>query len=381
MRTAFIDIKRFEAQRTREQSSMTQREIIQTLLAKEIPERVGLNEHFWPHIVPNAWGEQGIEKDTDFGEHFNLDLKNVNWFFAPGPRPDMACVVEESDEWIVRRDSWGASFKNWKHKSGTPEHVAFSVTSPEIWKQEFRDAFEAIDVRTNIDVEQMRIRYAKAKASDKFITYSGLFVFEELRKIMGDVTMLESLLLEPEWIHDFCGAITRKNMAHYEFLFTEIGLPDGLHIYEDLGYTAAPFASPACHRELVLPYHKQLFSLFKDYNLPIILHTCGDFRPHIDSIIESGVDCIQALEAKTGMDVVEMAESYKDKLCFMGNIDIRALESGNRETIKAECLGKLNGMKALRAPYIYMSDHSLPPTVSVSDYEYMLELYHENCRY
>ena len=360
---------------------MTQREIIKTLLAKEIPERVGLNEAFWPHIIENAWGEQGIEPGTPFEEHFNLDIKSLSFFAAPGPRPDLERVVEESDEWIVKRDSWGASFKTWKHKSGTPEHVAFSVSSPEVWNNEFRDAFKAIDMRDHLDLDAFMSNYAKAMASDRFITYSGLFVFEELRRIMGDVSMLESLLLEPEWIHDFCALVTQKNIEHYEHLFNEVGRPDGLHIYEDLGYTAAPFASPACHREMVLPYHKQLFGFFKDHNLPIIMHTCGDFRPHIDSIVEAGVDCIQAMEAKTGMDVVKMAETYKDKLCFMGNIDIRALESGDRDTIKEECLTKLNGMKALRAPYVYMSDHSIPPSVTLEDYEYMQELFWQNCQY
>ncbi len=33
---------------------MTKREIIKTLLARQLPERVGLDEHFWPHIIPNA---------------------------------------------------------------------------------------------------------------------------------------------------------------------------------------------------------------------------------------------------------------------------------------------------------------------------------------
>jgi hypothetical protein len=40
---------------------MSKRAIIRELLAKRIPERVGLNEHFWPHIIDNAWGAQGIE--------------------------------------------------------------------------------------------------------------------------------------------------------------------------------------------------------------------------------------------------------------------------------------------------------------------------------
>jgi uroporphyrinogen decarboxylase len=360
---------------------MTKREIIKTLLAKEIPERVGLNESFWPFICENAWQEQGVQPDTDFVRRFNLDLRGVSWFSAPAPRPDLACVVEESDEWIVNRDGWGASAKTWKHKAGTPEHVGFMVTSPEVWKREFRDAFAAINVRDHVNLDDMKERYTQAMAGEEFVTYAALFVFEDMRRIIGDVTMLESLLLEPEWVHDFCSLLTTKYMDYFELVFNEVGLPDGLHIYEDLGYTAAPFASPACHREMILPYHKKLFGMFKDYQLPVILHTCGDFRPHIEAIIESGVDCIQAMEAKTGMNVVKLAEEYKDKLCFMGNIDIRALEDGNRERIKEECLGKLNGMKALRAPYVYMSDHSIPPSVTVADYEYMLELFWQNCQY
>ena len=360
---------------------MTKREIIKTLLAKECPERVGLNESFWPHIIENAWGEQGVEPETDFDKHFNLDLRSISWFSVPGPREDLKMVVEESDEWIVNRDTWGASIKTWKHKAGTPEHVDFMVSTPEIWKEEFRDALQALDPTAHLNPERFKKRYNEAMAGEEFVTYSGLFVFEELRKVLGDVTMLESLLLEPEWVHDFCTLITDKYLEFFEFVFNNIGLPDGMHMYDDLGYTAAPFVSPACHREMVHPYHKKLFSMFKDYNLPIILHTCGDFRPHIPCIIESGVDCIQAMEAKTGMNVLTLAEQYKDSLCFMGNINIQELESGDRDRIKTECLGKLNGMKKLRAPYVFMSDHSIPPTVKLEDYEYMLELFWENCEY
>ncbi len=360
---------------------MKKREIIKTLLNKQLPDRVGLSEKFWPFIVENAWGAQGIAPDTDFVRRFNLDLRGLCWFAAPAPRPDLAGVVEESDEWIVNRDGWGASLKTWKHKAGTPEHVGFTIASPEIWKRDFRDAVAAIQVRDHVDLAGLKASYAQAMAGEEFVTYDNLFVFEDLRRILGDVVMLESLLLEPDWIHDICSLLTDKYMDYYELVFREVGLPDGLHIYEDLGYTANSYASPACHRELILPYHKKLFSLFKDYHLPIILHTCGDFRPHIESIIESGVDCIQAMEAKTGMNVVKLAEQYKDQLCFMGNIDVRTLESGDRDRIRDECLGKLNGMKALRAPYVFMSDHSIPPSVTVADYEFMLELFWKNCRY
>jgi len=362
---------------------MTPREIIKTLLNKEIPERVGLFENFWGYIVENAWGAQGLPADTNFEKRFNLDIGGVagSWTALPGPRPDLAGVVEESDEWTITCDAWGSTQKNWKHRSGTPEHVGFAMDSPEVWKRDFREAVVALKAADWTNVEALKKAYKEAMAGDLFVPYAGVFIFEDMRRIMGDVTMLEAILLEPEWIRDFCTVFTDKYIERYELLFREVGRPDGMFMFEDLGYTAAPFISPACHREMVLPHHKRLFGFFKDYNLPIIMHTCGDFRPHIPAIIEAGVDCIQTLEAKTGMNVVTLAEQYKDKLCFMGNIDIMVLESGDRARIKEECLSKLNGMKALRAPYVYMSDHSISPAVKLADYEYMLDLFWANCHY
>jgi uroporphyrinogen decarboxylase len=359
---------------------MTKREIIKALLAKRCPERMGLNEHFWPFLIENAWGAQGVT-DGDWIKRFGLDIRGLFWCAVPSPRPDLERLVEETEEWSVRRDGWGASFKYWKKKAGTPEHIAFALASPEVWRRDFREATLAIDMRQHVNLEQSRKEYAAAMAGEEFVTFNGLMLFEELRRILGDVNMLESLATEPDFIHDFNTIITQKHIDYYAYLFREVGLPDGVHIFEDLGYTRGPFISPAMHRAMILPYHRRLFGLFKDFKLPIIFHTCGDFRLHLPSLIEAGVDCIQALEAKTGMNVVDLARQHPGQLCFMGNLDIRAFESGDRARIKDEVLGKINGMKALRAPYVFMSDHSLPPSVKLADYEYALELYRANCRY
>lgn len=358
----------------------TRRATIASLLRREIPERMGLNEHFWPHIIENAWGAQGVT-DGDFVRRFDLDYEGVCWWGPPGPRKDLEAILEDDGERITRRDAWGAITRQWKHKAGTPEHIGFTCTSPEIWRREFREQLLALDVRSSCDPATIKRRLGEIRADDRFAVYASLFVFEDLRRILGDVCMLESLASEPEWITDFCEVMTRKNLEYYALVFREAGLPDGIHIYDDLGYTQGPFCSPRMHRQLIAPWHRKLFGFFKDHGLPVVLHTCGDFRPHLPAIVESGVDCIQACEAKTGMDVVELAKDWKDQLCFMGNLDIRPFESGDRTRITAEVMGKIEGMKRLRAPWIFMSDHSIPPTVTVADYEYALELYRAHGRY
>ena len=360
---------------------MTKREIIKTLLAKEIPERVGFCEYFWPKIIDNAWGEQGMPAGTDLMKHFDTDLRPAVAGLQAGPRPDLETVLEETDEWKITRGSWGQTIKLWKHKSGMPEHVGFGISSSEVWKKEFRDQYAAINVRERTDLPALKKEFEYWKAREEFTMFFSDFVFEKLRSALGDFVMLESILLEPEWITDFCTVVTDKTIEYFELLFSELGMPDGIYICEDLGYTKAPFISPACHREMILPHHKRFFGFFKDHNLPIIMHSCGDFRPHLEAIIESGVDCIQPMEAKTGMNVVKLAEQYKDRICFMGNIDVRVLETGDRDKIKEECLSKLNGMKALRAPYIFGSDHSISYSVKLADYEYMRDLFWKNCRY
>jgi len=360
---------------------MTKREVIRTLLDKKLPDRVGLNESFWPFIIENAWGAQGMPAGTDFITRFDLDIRSLCWCAVPEPRPDLAAVVAESDEWIAKRDGWGSTFKYWKTKAGTPEHMGFTITSPEVWKRDFRDAVRALDMRKLVKFEELKAALEKGRAGDEFLVYSGILVFEEMRRILGDVFMLEALLLEKDFLHDFNTIIVDKHIEFYDAAFREAGKPDGMYIYEDLGYVRGPFASPACHREMVLPHHKRLFRFFKDHGLPIVVHTCGDFRPHLDSLVEAGTDCVQTLEAKTGMNVLDLAKQYKTSLCFMGNLDVRVFESGDRRKIREECLTKLNGMKALRAPYIFMSDHSISTGVKLADYEYALELYRANCRY
>ena len=76
-----------------------------------------------------------------------------------------------------------------------------------------------------------------------------------------------------------------------------------------------------------------------------------------------------------------LSKEYKDKLCFMVNLNIMEFDSGDKKRIESEVLSKLNGMKEIRAPYVFMSDHSIPPSVKLEDYEFVLDLYNKNCKY
>ena len=202
-----------------------------------------------------------------------------------------------------------------------------------------------------------------------------------MRYSMGDVGMLQAMYDDPAWVHDFCDVFTAFTIRHLEFLFREVGIPDSYTVYDDLAYTTTSFCSPAMYREFITPYHTRLVRFLKDHGISVILHSCGNISRQLANIVDAGIDCVQPMEAKTHMDLFQLASDFQGRLCFMGNIDIRALETNRPSVIEAEILPKLERVRRNRIPYIFHTDHSISPLVRIESYEHALELFRENCHY
>jgi uroporphyrinogen decarboxylase len=359
---------------------MIARDVIKTILNKQIPERMGHYEEFWTETVHGSWLEQGYPADAGELQYFNLDLAHCGGWIDSVPFPGRDELIEETDEWRLTKDGRGASLKHWKGKSGCPEHIAFDVTTPEKWKA-YREPLLEFDRKRLGDVDAQRRWIGEARAEGRFAIYSNVFVIELLRYTIGDENFLPAMLLEPEWIHDFCQVYLDLFISHYEILFREAGLPDGIYINEDFGYNHGLFCSPKAMAEMIMPYEKKLVSFFKDYGLPVILHSCGGIVEAIPQIIDAGFDCLQPMEVKAGCDLLEIFDTYGTKLSYMGNIDVRALSTNDPEKIREEVLQKLKGVKERRIPYIFHSDHSIPPNVDFASYKYAVELLKDNWLY
>ncbi len=359
---------------------MTSRERVQTLLRKEIPDRMGLYEHFWGETLRDYWPNQGYPKDANPEEYFDYDIQGCGGWFDTAPFPGVKEIVKETEEWQVIRDGRGSTMKTWKKKSGTPEHVGFDLTTPEKWPK-YREPLMAVNKARLGDLEAIRKKMDAAREKGKFVVFGNLFVYELMRATIGDEHFLPSLLLEKEWLHDFCQVYLDMYKRHYEILFREAGLPDGFWIYEDFGYNKGLFCSPGTLAEMVMPYEKMLVSFFKDYGLPVILHTCGDIRQAIPLIIDAGFDCLQPMEAKAGCDVVTIAREFGRKISYMGNVNVVPLSTNDRSQVDAEIIPKLKALKEMRIPYFFHSDHSVPPSINFDTYRYALDLLREHGMY
>jgi uroporphyrinogen decarboxylase len=113
--------------------------------------------------------------------------------------------------------------------------------------------------------------------------------------------------------------------------------------------------------------------------LPVIYHGCGNVKKIIADYIEIGIDAYNPLEAKAGMDCVELRRQYGHSLGICGNSNIQIWESGDRAAIRREVLRKLNAAKG--GGYIFQSDHSVASDVSGETYDYIIKLVREYGNY
>lgn len=64
-----------------------------------------------------------------------------------------------------------------------------------------------------------------------------------------------------------------------------------------------------------------------------------------------------------------LKSAFGRQVAFMGNVDVMVLRTNNRDLVRREVLGKLEAGTA-GGGYVFHSDHSVPPEVSLETYRY-----------
>src|SRR3990172_13233429 len=125
-------------------------------------------------------------------------------------------------------------------------------------------------------------------------------------------------------------------------------------IWGDVAYRKDVFFAPDYWRKWYKPGLKAMVQTCHEAGLPVIYHGCGNVRRIFADFIDVGIDAYNPLEAKAGMDVVDLRRQYGHRMALCGNSDMQIWESGDREVIRREVLHKLNAARG--GGYVFQSD-------------------------
>jgi uroporphyrinogen decarboxylase len=350
-------------------AELTGKERTALLFSHKKPDRIGLYEHFWGDTY-KGWREKDwIKEGTDFSLHFNYDMCEAWVFNFAGDMNYKSEVVAEDEDTITVKDQNYAILRRHKKHDTTPEHVGFTVDCREKWEELIKPNIFADPKRINFEAYRNTKKYAAEH--NKFFMWSGVNVFEQIHPVCGHENFMMAMIDDPEWVTDMCETYSKATVEMWEILFDKEGLPDGIWFYEDMGFKGAPFMSPAMYKYFIQPAHELTCNYAHSKNLKVMMHSCGFIEPLLPHMVEAGIDGLQVIEIKAGMDLLRIYQNFGEKIALMGGIDVRTLYSNDKSIIDRELESKIPIVKNGFAYFLH-SDHSIPNTVDYDTYKYFI---------
>lgn len=352
-------------------------------------DRVPISDWFWTGFRKKCiarWGD-------DFDPYVHWDLDYITVGANMDPQIKNFEIVEQSGDDIIVKTGFGATIRR-RSDLPMPHYEDFSITSPEDLPtfaledpDDPRRFFKSGEDQLNCVADTLIIGGIPSwddrmnAAYEKFPTFGTVCEpYEYFWRCVGSANALEWLALEPELTKEFIDRIGEwlLNFVKAQIKYAK-GRMDGLIIWGDVAYTQSMFFGPIKWRELFKQHVKALIDCAHEHGLLTIYHGCGRVLPILDDYAEIGLDGYNPLEAKAGQDIVILKNKYHNRLAFVGNLDVRELESNDPRRVKREVLYKLQA--AQNGGWVCQSDHSIPSDVEPESYELVVDLIKEFGRY
>jgi len=345
---------------------MTTHERMTRMYQHREADRVPITDLAWPSTV-ERWRREGLPENVAWQEFFGLD-RFASITVDNSPRfPEQ--VLEETEEYIISTSPWGATRKCWKHAGGVPEFLRFEVTDRDTW---LRAKTRMKPDPDRINWAQLRRDFAKWREEGRWIYASLLFGFDVTHSgFIGTQQTLMAMVDDPEWISDIITTELELAIELYEVVWKAGYHFDAIMWPDDMGYKQHQFFSLPMYRQLIKPAHRRAAEWAHARGLKVFLHACGDINPFIPDLIEIGVDMLNPLEVKAGMDPIALKKQYGDRLAFQGGIN--AVNFTDPDALHAEMRRVIPVMKQ-DGGYVIASDHSVPQSVSLDQFKEFVNL-------
>jgi len=323
-------------------------------------DRVPIIDSPWQGTL-NRWQKEGMPASADWRDFFDVD-KAESISVDNSPRYEKK-IIEENDDYVISTTEWGITLKNFKVPDSTPEFLEYAVNTPEKWEA----AKARMDIsRDRVNWDHLKKNFPVWKAEGRWIEGVFWFGFDVLHSWMvGTETVLIAMLEEPEWVIDMVNTFLDRTIALYDMIWDEGYHFDSIFWYDDMGYKNRTFFSNELYAEILQPAHKRAIDWAHNHGIKAHLHSCGDVMTRVPQLVEIGLDALNPIEIKAGMDLKALKRDYGDKLVFHGGANAVLLDKLDKilpyleETLP---IVKVNG------GYIFSSDHSIPNTVSLETY-------------
>lgn len=339
---------------------MTSRERISRMFNHQEADRVPINDGPWSSTF-ERWVSEGYPRGVPLHEYFDYDhVESIS--IDTSPRYPTS-VVEETDDYIITKTSYGATIKNWKKHGGVPEFLDFTIVDPESWAEARKRMAPTED---RLPWKALQSNYQKWRDQGAWISAQFWFGFDVTHSwAVGTDRVLIALIEDPDWVSDMFNHYLDMDLELFSKVWDAGYRFDEIHWPDDMGYRQHQFFSVDTYREVLKPVHKRACDWAHERGVAVRMHSCGDIRPFVPELIEIGVDMLNPLEVKAGMNPPELKQKYGDQLAFHGGLNAALFPEPERLYAQME---EFVPVMKQGGGYWLSSDHSVPDSVSLDDF-------------
>ncbi len=347
-------------------TKMTSQERFKRTFEHREADRVPIIDSPWAGTIAR-WHREGMPEGVHFAEFFDIDsVATIRT--DTSPRYPVG-IVEETEGWAVRTTRWGGTQKEFKQADSTPEFMSFTITGPDAWLEAKARMQPTAD---RIDWDALHADYKRWRERGQWIQANLWFGFDVTHSWMvGTERVLIALIDSPGWMVDMWNHELTVQLGLLDMVLERGYEFDAVYWCDDMGYKHSQFFSLAMYRELLKPVHGRAIEWAHAHGIKAHLHSCGDVNPFVPELLELGLDALNPLEVKAGMDPVQLKRDFGDRLVLHGGINAVLWDDFDRI---ADQMRRTVPVVKQKGGYIFSSDHSVPNTVSLETFRRITDL-------
>jgi uroporphyrinogen decarboxylase len=350
---------------------MQTHERIKLMFEHKEADRVPIFEVPWRSTI-KRWEKEGLK--GDYIDYFGMD--RIIQFEVDNTPRFPTVMLEDNDEYKTYTTSWGTTLKNFKDSESVPQMIDARIKTPDDWPEaKSRMLFS----RDRINWTQLEKNWDNWRKDGAWIQAGARFGFDITHgQVVGTERVLFALIENPEWLVDMWQTQMDLNFKLFDAVWDAGFHFDALRWPDDMGYKFNQFFSLDMYRELLKPIHKQAIEWAHEKGIKAYMHSCGDVRPFIPELVGMGLDGLNPIEVKAGVDPLKLKEEFGDKLLMHGGYS--ALLWYDLDKMK-EAVEKTLPILKIKGGFIFSTDHSTPSNVSLEDFREIVEMVKEVGKY
>jgi len=231
--------------------------------------------------------------------------------------------------------------------------------------------YDKMEIKTREDVKKIKVPSVdEIYTSEEFdIVKNDCKITKDLYCTIGTVTMpmdfltsrrtisqaLYDLMDDEEMVYEMC-EICLESALNRARAYKKTGV-DTLMVGD--AAASSSLVSPSHFRKFVLPYMRRFCDEIRPLGFILYLHICGNVKPIIDLMPETGAHCFEPMDTMSHMEPREFREAVGEGMSLMGGVDTALLASGTPEQIY-EMAGKLIREAGKNGGYIMAAADMVP---------------------